>query len=147
MPIQIKRIIIVFIILIGGMLVLKFLLTPDSWREYGPYRGAALCEIADQQPHYLGKDDCAMCHDSIAEMYFEGPHKAVQCEVCHGPGYQHADDQDANHMEIPKGSDQCIKCHQFNPAKSPDIIKQIDPIEHSEDEDCINCHNPHMPLL
>lgn len=145
MPLQIKRILLVFVVLVIGMLILKFLLTPDSWREHGPYRGAALGEIANQQMKYFGDNDCLMCHDSIAEMYIKGPHSTVQCEVCHGPGYLHIDDQDEYHMEIPSDNNLCLKCHRYNSAKPKNIIKQIDPVEHAEEEDCINCHNPHLP--
>jgi nitrate/TMAO reductase-like tetraheme cytochrome c subunit len=50
-------------------------------------------------------------------------------------------------MEIPKGNAVCMRCHTKNAASPSGIIKQIDAVEHSEGEDCINCHNPHQPWL
>ncbi|MFK5857612.1 MAG: hypothetical protein QM503_15895 [Bacteroidota bacterium] len=147
MPLQVKRLLLVFAVLIGVMIGLKYLLTPDSWREYGAYRGNALIEIADKQPKYVDMETCAMCHDSIAELKLQGEHLKIQCELCHGPGYLHVEDEDNVDMEIPKGNDICMRCHTINAASPKKIIKQIDAVEHSEGEDCINCHNPHEPWL
>lgn len=145
MPIQIRRLIIAFAAFIGLMFVLKYFLTPESWREYGPYRGNALIEIADQVPKFVDKETCAMCHDSIAEFKNQGNHISLQCELCHGVGYLHVDDPEQNHMEIINNATLCLRCHLKNPARSEDVIKQIDPAEHGEGEDCITCHNPHQP--
>ena len=147
MPLQVKRLLILFAILIGIMLALKFLLTPESWREYGPYRGNSLTEIAAQEAKYVDFETCAMCHDSIANMRMEGEHKTIQCEICHGPGYKHMDDPEINTMLIPQGRAYCVRCHATNAARPKNIIKQIDAIEHNEGENCITCHNPHQPWL
>lgn len=147
MPVQIKRLLIAFALFIGIMLVLKHYLTPDSWREYGPYRGAALIEIADQPPSYLQMEACAMCHDSIAAHKDEGPHAPLQCELCHGPGDKHIDDPEEIPMEISKSGSLCLRCHAMNAARSETLIKQIDPSDHAEGEECISCHNPHYPWL
>lgn len=146
MPLQVKRLLLVFAVFIGLMLVLKYLLTPDSWREFGAYRGNALTEIADQKAKYVQMEDCAMCHDSIAELKNSGMHTTLQCEICHGPGYMHIEDE-ANQMDIPEGRNYCLVCHTKNAARPENIIKQIDAIEHNEGEECITCHNPHEPWL
>ena len=143
----IRRLIIAFALFIGIMLVLVHYLTPDSWNEYGFYRGKALEEIADQTPRYMQKETCAMCHDSIAEFKNQGRHISLQCEICHGEGHQHVDDPEANQMEINGDMSLCLRCHLINPARPEDVIKQIDPVEHGEGEDCITCHNPHQPWL
>lgn len=146
MPIQVKRLLSVFIVFVGIMIGLKFLLTPESWREYGPYRGNAITEIADQEAKYVQTETCAMCHDSIAELKDRGLHISIQCEICHGPGYLHVEDEYVD-MAIPENSQFCMTCHAINAARSNKIIKQIDAIEHSEGEECISCHNPHEPWL
>ena len=146
MPLQVKRLLLVFAVFIGIMLISKYYLTPDSWREFGPYRGNAIGEIASQQAKFIQMDDCIACHDSIGELKSEGKHINLQCEICHGPGYLHIDDETVK-MEIPKGIGVCMRCHTKNEASPKEIIKQIDPQEHSEGEECINCHNPHQPWL
>jgi hypothetical protein len=145
MPIQVKRLLLAFAVFIGMMLVLKYLLTPVSWREYGPYRGDALKEIAGNEVKYIEMEACAMCHDSIAAIKSQGNHKSIQCEICHSPGYKHADDPENNKLEIPNGGPFCLRCHTKNPASRENIIKQIDALEHNPGEECITCHNPHKP--
>ncbi len=147
MPLQVKRLLIVFAILIGIMFALKYFLTPESWREYGPYRGNALREIAAQETKYVDTETCAICHDSIANLKMGGEHKSIQCEICHSTGYKHVDDPENNEMEIFNSREFCLKCHEKNPARPQNIIKQIDAIEHNEGEVCITCHNPHQPWL
>ncbi len=147
MPLQVKRLLLAFAVFIGIMLGLKYFLTPDSWREYGPYRGKALIEIADKVPKYVDMETCIMCHDSIGELKIQGLHKSIQCEICHGPGYLHVDEPEINKMKLPAGSEFCIQCHARNAARPDKIIKQVDAAEHSEGENCISCHNPHEPWL
>lgn len=147
MPVQVKRLLVVFAVFVGIMLGLKYFLTPDSWGEYGAYRGNALKEIASKDVKFVQSETCAMCHDSIAELKMQGLHKTVKCEICHGPGYLHVEDDENIDMEIPNGIHFCMRCHTINAASPQSVIKQIDAIEHSENEDCINCHNPHEPWL
>lgn len=145
MPIQVKRLLLAFAIFIGMMLVLKYYLTPESWREYGPYRGNALKEISSKEAKYVQMETCAMCHDSIAEIKIQGMHKSIQCETCHGPGFKHADDPENNDLEIHQDRQFCLRCHTKNAASPQNVIKQIDAVEHNEGEECITCHNPHQP--
>jgi hypothetical protein len=147
MPLQVKRLLLAFAVFIAIMLVLKYFLTPDSWREYGAYRGKALTEISGKEAKYVEMETCAECHDTIAGLKTQGLHVSVQCEICHGPGYKHADDPDNNDLEIPRERQFCLRCHTKNMASPQDIIKQIDAVEHNEGEECITCHNPHQPWL
>ena len=146
MPLQLKRLLLVFALIIASMLAMKYFLTPESWREFGPYRGNAIKEIADKEVKFVQMDDCAMCHDSIAELKNGGVHVSLQCELCHGPGYKHIEDETIE-MEIPEDGQFCIRCHEKNAARPQDVIKQVDAVEHSEGEECITCHNPHQPWL
>lgn len=145
MPVQVKRLLLAFALFIGLMLVLKYFLTPESWREYGPYRGKALTEISSKEAKYVEMETCAMCHDSIAAIKTQSVHQSLQCEICHGPGYKHADDPENNKMELPQERQLCLRCHTKNAASPQNIIKQIDAVEHNEGEACITCHNPHQP--
>jgi hypothetical protein len=146
MPLQVKRLLLVFAVLIAASISLKYFLTPESFGEYGHYRGNALREIASKEAKYVQIDDCSMCHDSIAELKSSGVHAPLQCEVCHGPGFKHIEDE-TNKMEIPQDGQFCMRCHTINAASPKKVIKQIDAVEHAEGEDCITCHNPHQPWL
>ena len=145
MPVQIKRLLLAFAIFIGLMLVLKYYLTPESWREYGPYRGNALKEIANKEPKFVQMETCIMCHDSIGELKANSVHVSIQCETCHGPGYKHVDDPENVKMEVNQERQFCLRCHTKNLASPKKMINQIDAIEHYEGEECITCHNPHQP--
>ena len=145
MPVQIQRLLIAFVIFIGLMLALKYILTPESWREYGPYRGKALTEISGTGVKYVQTEICAMCHDSIAALKEQSVHKSIECEICHSFGYKHADEPEINDLEIHKERQFCLRCHTKNLASPADIIKQIDAIEHYDGEEWITCHNPHQP--
>lgn len=146
MPIQLKRLLLVFTVIITMMLAMKYFLTPVSWREYGAYRGNALTEISEKEAKFVQMDDCAICHDSIFELKNGGVHVSLQCEICHGPGYKHLEDETID-MEILQDGNFCLRCHEKNAARPQDIIKQVDAVEHSEGEECITCHNPHQPWL
>ena len=145
MPVQIQRLLIAFAIFIGLMLVLKYFLTPESWREYGPYRGKALTEISSKEARFVQMETCAMCHDSIALLKEQSTHKSIECEICHSIGARHSDDPESYDLEIHKDRQFCMRCHTKNLARPKDIIKQVDAIEHYEGEECITCHNPHQP--
>ncbi len=145
MPIHVKRLILVFALFVGIMIVLIQLLTPKSFKQFGHYRGDALKEIADKEPKYVGSQTCAMCHDSLSTVKDSSFHKSINCETCHGPGNKHAEDPVLNKIEKPVGRAFCIRCHAKNPARPEKIIKQINAIEHNKGEVCITCHNPHNP--
>jgi len=53
--------------IVGSYLVARYFLTPNSFREYGWYRGEALGEIASRPPVYAGKKACDECHSEILE--------------------------------------------------------------------------------
>lgn len=144
MPVQVKRLLLVFVFFIAISISLKIFLTPESFGEYGHYRGKALVEISGKEAKYIQMDDCAMCHDSIAELKSSGLHESLQCEICHGPGNKHIEDE-SNKMAIPEEGQFCMRCHTINAASPKEVIKQVDALEHADGEDCITCHNPHEP--
>ncbi len=150
MPTHIKRLIFVFAFILVLMLFLKYYFTPKSFGEYGHYRAAALKEIAEKEPKYADAKDCAMCHDSIANLKSQGEHKSINCQTCHGPGYLHENDPSPSNIEIPQKENIrkfCTRCHAKNASRPQNVIRQVDAIEHNKGEVCITCHNPHNPWL
>jgi hypothetical protein len=145
MPLQIKRLLIMFAIFIALFLLVRHFLIPDSFGKYGHYRGDALAENAAKEVKYAGTKSCIACHDTVFTLKKSGKHEVINCETCHGPGYKHNKTPKEAKLLIPNGRDFCIKCHGKNIAKRKENIVQIDPKEHNVEGNCTECHNPHQP--
>jgi hypothetical protein len=145
MPIQLKRLFILGVVVVSVFLLLKYLLTPDSFGEYGHYRGKALEEIAAHQPKYMGSKTCVKCHDSIVTIKNEGYHADIQCENCHGPAYKHNLNPKKEKLNKPDTREFCARCHSINKARPAKAITQQNIKEHNPDKKCSKCHNPHEP--
>ncbi len=145
MPVQLRRILLVFALFIAIMLVLRHFLKPKTFGDLGHYRADALIDIAAKEPKYTDAENCIMCHDSIGKDKEAGQHNLINCQTCHGSGGSHINEPEKNKMIKPEGRAFCARCHEKNPARPNGIIKQIDPAEHNKEEVCISCHNPHKP--
>lgn len=144
MPEQLKRLIPLFAIFIIIFIIVRRLLVPDSFGQFGYYRGDALEEIADQELVYATKESCIQCHSDIAEMLEMDMHSELSCVICHGPGLKHTLDPEKEEVEIHKDRGFCGRCHSENPARSTNMIFQVNIHEHHmERKNCIDCHNPH----
>ena len=144
MPPQLKRLLPLLVLFIVLFMVARHFLIPDSFGQYGHYRGASLEENADHPIHFAGKATCIECHDDVGAQLDSDAHSGLSCEVCHGPGVNHADDYEVK-LEKPGTREFCGSCHQLHPARRIEIINQIDIREHHpERENCIDCHNPHV---
>jgi hypothetical protein len=146
MPAQIKRLALLF----GGFIVLflvaRHFLVPESFGEYGHYRGLALVEEQEHVPKYAGQQACAECHQDMMDVKMGNEHKTLSCETCHGPGLEHVNSTDSiMPVRLPKGRDFCLLCHRKDAARTVDNIVQVDPDKHNKGKDCIECHNPHSP--
>jgi hypothetical protein len=83
---------------------------------------------------------------------FEG----VQCEACHGPGSQHAEDPYAVPLHIDRSSQLCGDCHvRGNPAEidaSGGFEKHHEQYEDMYNSkhfaiSCVTCHDPHASAI
>ena len=144
-PPQITRLAIAFAIFISLFILVRRLLVPDSFGEYGFYRGDSLVENADKPLHYAGTQDCILCHEDIQDLKSMDAHSDVNCEICHGPGYKHTLDGDLSEIIKPDSREFCGSCHARNAAKKQSAIFQVDLNEHNKEKKCIECHNPHQP--
>ena len=144
MPVQLKRLLILAVVLVSFFFFLKYLLTPESFGQYGHYRGNALAENAAFEAKYLGSKACIECHEDIVAEKNEGFHSTLECENCHGPGYMHILDSE-NELKKPDSRDFCAICHAYNRARPVKAATQQDIKEHNPEFKCIECHNPHTP--
>lgn len=146
MPPQIKRLALLFAIFIGLFFVARYFLVPESFGEFGHYRGLSLSENQAKSPKYTGQLACADCHQDETDLKAPNVHQSLSCETCHGPGMDHINSTDSIvPMQVPKSREFCATCHTKNAARKTDNIVQIDPAEHNPEDLCTECHNPHNP--
>ncbi len=140
------RLAVVFIAAFVAFVIVRAILVPKTFGEYGHYRGAALKDIAAKPINYAGHQTCEMCHSDVAETKSHGKHAHVNCEACHGPLDKHAEDPTALKPVLPDTAVICARCHQKNIAK-PVGFPQVDAPEHSGGVECKTCHTPHTPVI
>jgi hypothetical protein len=144
-PPQLTRLTIAFTIFISFFLLLRHFLVPDTFGQYGHYRGASLEDNAVVQIHYAGHQACLECHQDIEDLKLQDVHSGINCETCHGPGQKHVVSGEASDILKPSGREFCGRCHQKNAAKPKDAVFQVDLAKHNIGKNCVECHNPHQP--
>jgi hypothetical protein len=144
LPEQIKRLVIIIIILFLLFIFIRPLFIPDDFGIYGHFRASAVDEIVALEIKYAGQETCFDCHDDVMETKYDGYHKNVACEVCHGPGSAHTEDPEAAQLIAPTGRGYCTLCHEYLPSR-PTGFPQIVAAAHNPNEPCIGCHDPHDP--
>jgi hypothetical protein len=144
-PPQIPRLSLAFAIFVTLFLVARHLLVPDTFGQYGHYRGASLYDNAQPVIHYAGQKACFECHQDIEDLKSKDVHSEIHCETCHGPGEKHALSGDITDILKPSGREFCGLCHSLNSAKQKNTINQVDLSKHNTGKNCTECHNPHQP--
>jgi len=142
-PEQIKRLTVVFILVITLFLFIRPFFIPSDFGKYGHYRASAVDEIASLDIQYAGHVMCYDCHDDVTDLKQTGFHKNVSCEVCHGPAIQHIEADDFE-LLVPRDRGHCPLCHEYLPSR-PTGFPQIISASHNPMEACITCHDPHDP--
>lgn len=140
-----KRLIIVIMLVAAAFISIRAIVVPESFGEYGWYRGDSPGEIAARPLFYATSEDCATCHLSEYKEVGGGVHKNLSCETCMGPGKKHIENPEAQRMELNTSRELCGECHAKNPSR-PKSQPQIDLSTHNIGKPCITCHNSHSPL-
>lgn len=143
-PEQIKRLSLIFILVIVVFLVVRRHFIPETFGKYGHYRGAALDDAKLIPIQYAERDKCEECHDDKVKILNSSYHKGLSCEVCHGPAEKHVEAEGDYELPLPTKREFCYKCHAYLDAR-PTGFPQIDPMSHNPNKPCIKCHNPHDP--
>lgn len=144
-PIQVRRTFLVALVIVVGFLIARTQLVPESFGQYGHYRGSSVAEVAALPTHYAGEEACLECHAGIDEIKIRSRHAPVRCEVCHGPLKKHALIPAENPPPPQENTvGLCLRCHETHSTRPPDF-PQIDPREHRPGIECIGCHDPHSP--
>ncbi len=156
------------VFLLGTLIVfgafVRWLLIPDTFGQYGTYRGSNLLEQEARIPMYADEEGCFECHEKVYDVYDEGKHSKSPCQICHFSAVPHAEgDAEKNKkladMSMDKSQEACKLCHTFlkaRPVKHPQI-KDFD--FHYEDlwkkklgeinkeAPCTTCHDAHSPAI
>lgn len=158
---HVVRVGVVLVVLVAGGLIARTMLVPETFGDFGHFRGAALEELANiREPLHQGAKVCQECHDDVFALHEKDVHKTVQCENCHGPAKRHvafmrgeAPDDGTTQIEMPKTKELCLTCHRRLAAR-PTNFPQIQPEEHFDmvevnepSTPCFSCHSPHEPLF
>lgn len=167
--------IVLFVVVAGGSAFLwaQSQMVPKTYGRQGPYRAAALDEIA-AKPSVLQADAvCLKCHVEVEEERAESLHSVVSCAHCHGLGREHvaqarkaakspgltvapAKKWDGDFMTkidlyITQDRATCLVCHEAR-VGMPEKFKKINVAEHLEEmgasepkgrETCFECHMGH----
>jgi uncharacterized CHY-type Zn-finger protein len=133
-----------FVLAFVVFLVVRHFVVPKSFGQYGHYRGAAIGEIAARPVKFAGHEACESCHTDVVDVKKAGKHAHVNCEACHGPQAQHADDPTGVKPPLPDTAVLCARCHTASAAK-PKGFPQVVPEDHSTGLPCNTCHKPHNP--
>jgi hypothetical protein len=144
-----EHLIRVALVFVAGLLLfvlVRGMIVPKSFGQYGHYRADALKDIAARTPKYAGREACEGCHSDIADLKKTGKHSIVGCEACHGPLGKHAEDPQSLVPVKPDTAVLCVKCHEANSAK-PKRFPQVISKEHAGDTACGACHKPHRPKI
>jgi uncharacterized CHY-type Zn-finger protein len=140
------RLALVFLVGAVLFLVIRGLLVPRSFGQYGHYRGNAIVEIAARPVSYAGHQVCEGCHTEVLDVKSKGVHKNVACESCHGPLARHAGDPASVQPAKLDTAVLCVRCHEANLAK-PKSFPQVVSADHAGGTACNTCHQPHSPAM
>ncbi len=144
------------LIVVGALIaffVVRALLVPKSFGQYGHFRGDNLAEQMAPPSQYGPPDVCASCHAKIFDTKSKGRHASVPCQTCHGPVSGHVQDDGMKPMIVNRSFTLCARCHQKLEAR-PTQFPQITIQEHlgrvrltteGNEGVCLTCHNPHRP--
>ncbi|MEZ6127144.1 MAG: hypothetical protein R3C59_00515 [Planctomycetaceae bacterium] len=169
--------VLVLLITVGGgaAFFVRSLMIPEAFGERGPYRAAALQQIANHPSTLTSDATCLKCHGEVQEERAESPHAAVACTHCHGNGHEHmaaaAKAETTPGFEIPPAAEwdgdfhtkldlfvtqdraTCLSCHT-KVVGMPESFRSINVAEHLEEQGaeevsgknvCFECHTGHSP--
>lgn len=130
-----------------ALLIARGFLIPQSFNEYGFFRGKNVGEQMNIAMRRGAVDACQACHGTVWETHQKGSHKTVHCQNCHDSLSAHVDLERGEllaAMPIQKEAKLCLRCHATLPSR-PKSFPQIDAATHGAGGDCFACHAPHSP--
>jgi hypothetical protein len=142
-PEQIKRLAVVFVVIVAGVLLVRFLV-PASVVDRKIHRQSTVQQVVSTPIQFAGAAVCGDCHEDETNKKKKGFHKGLACETCHGPSIKHAEDPSSGKPFAPRDRKFCPQCHAYDPSR-PTGFPQINATVHNPLKACVSCHNPHSP--
>jgi hypothetical protein len=149
------RAILVLLVVVAVVAIGRGFLVPRSYGLHGPYRADNVQEQMDvRAPRHGGVASCAACHAVQAGRRAAGAHRAVSCEICHGPLSRHvAEGKRTTAMPVDRSYLLCARCHRkvlARPEKFPQVVLEQHLVDQGasgpvEGKVCLDCHDPHSP--
>ncbi len=131
-------------LLVIGFVLVRWAFIPESFGQYGFYRGENVAEWADWPMQYAPLTTCSTCHQQRYDTWANSKHSSVSCENCHGAAQNHA--QTGAELVSDVAREICGVCHAQILARRSDF-PQVDIEEHGAQALCITCHDPHNPQV
>ncbi len=146
LPEQVKRLGAVLALIVGAVLLLRFVILPESMFSAKPHQAATVEREMAKPISHAGVAACRKCHQDEFEAKYAGAHRNIGCENCHGPSAAHAaDSKTAELPRKPREREDCLVCHAYDSSR-PNGFPQVDPQEHKPRKRCISCHDGHDPV-
>lgn len=145
LPEQVTRLGIVLAAIVAVVLLLRFVVLPESLFSARPHQAATIVREMAKPVRHAGVAVCRECHEEQFELKYGGKHRNIACENCHGPAARHAADENAEMPPMPRERDFCLACHAYDSSR-PNGFPQVDPQEHKPRKKCVSCHDPHDPV-
>jgi len=139
------RLLLSFLVFVGVFILIQRSLTPDSFGKNGHYRANSLNDNKMRTSYFKGEKSCTECHQDVFDLKETDVHSGVRCESCHPPQIEAATDCKVKPPIIKGTIEFCAQCHATNLGRLKKGVPQLDFKEHYENQNCIECHNPHAP--
>ncbi|MFH4963448.1 hypothetical protein V8G69_00465 [Gaetbulibacter sp. M235] len=145
MPKIIFRLLLSFIVFVTIFIVIRQLVIPISFGDYGHYRANSIEDNKGRTLYFKGDEKCISCHQDLDDLINTDVHSEISCETCHPPKIDANTDCKVNPPKVEGTIEFCAQCHTKNAAREAIGFPNFDIKEHKGDQNCIECHNPHAP--
>lgn len=137
------------IILITALVIFAFarqIMIPESFGQYGRYRGDSISENASRKVNFAGSStDCGGCHQEVVKAVAGASHSGMDCQSCHGPAAKHLSQPGTWSPRVEGSAELCGSCHRTIAGRADGKIATVKPLMHSGGVTCTRCHDPHRP--
>jgi len=147
LPEQVTRLGMVIGAIVAAVLLLRFVVLPDSFFSAKPHQAATVEREMAKPVRHAGVAACRECHAEQFDLKYGGRHRNIGCENCHGPAAAHAaaPEAEASMPPLPREREKCLACHAYDGSR-PNGFPQVNPTEHKPNKKCVSCHDPHDPV-